>query len=315
MMATAARRKALVTGGTDGIGKEIARGLAARGCELLVVGSDAEKGERAVQDLRQSTRNADIAFLRADLALMRETRVLAERVGARWRALDYLVLNAGVVLGRRELTQEIERSFAINYLSRFVLARQLLPLLASGGGPHRVARILIVSGAAQGGKVHFDDVNLTASFGTLRAVLQFCRANDLFTIELARRLSARPAGASPTITCLKIGVVKTNIRRRFPAWMKLMVPLLFDPLLGQTTQEAAGAGMHLLLAEELEGVTGTLFLKIRKLKRLALSSDAASLAAARRLWDLSERLAGGPLLPLSTAESSAESSAMSGIAP
>lgn len=243
MITTATRRRALVTGGTDGIGKEIARGLAARGCELLVVGSDAEKGERAVQDLRQSTQNADIAFLRAELALMQETRVLAERVRARWRALDYLVLNAGVVLGRRELTQErIERSFAINYLSRFVLARQLLPLLASRGDPRRVARILTVSGAAQGGKVHFDDVNLTASFGTLRAVLQFCRANDLFTIELARRLSARSAGASPTVTCLKIGVVKTRIRQRFPAWMKLMVPLLFDPLLGQTDAGGGGGG-------------------------------------------------------------------------
>jgi hypothetical protein len=67
----------------------------------------------------------------------------------------------------------------------------------------------------------------------------------------------------------------------------------------------------LLLAEELEGVTGTLFLKVKELKRLASNTDAASFAEARRLWDLSERLAGGPLLPLSTAESSA----MSGIAP
>jgi len=303
-------RKALVTGGTDGIGKEIARGLAAQGCEVLVVGSDPEKGERAVRDLRRSTHNPGVAFLRADLALMRETRDLADRVRARWSVLDYLVLNAGVVLGRHELSAEgIERTFAINYLSRFVLARQLLFLLARGGDPDRVARILIVSGAARGGKVHFDDVNLGASFGTLRAVSQFCRANDLLTVELAHRLSMRAAGGSPTVTCLKIGVVKTGIRRRFPAWMKIVVPLLFDPLLGQTAQDAAQAGLHLLLAEDLEGVTGALFSKVGRLKRLASRVDVASLEEAQRLWDLSERLAGGPLAPVSVGEPGAASGA------
>jgi hypothetical protein len=53
--------------------------LAARGCEVLVVGSDAEKGKRAVRDLRRSTQNPAVAFLRADLALMRETRNLADK--------------------------------------------------------------------------------------------------------------------------------------------------------------------------------------------------------------------------------------------
>jgi NAD(P)-dependent dehydrogenase (short-subunit alcohol dehydrogenase family) len=312
MSVSAPRQRALVTGGTDGIGKEIARGLAARGCELVVVGSNAEKGERAVRELRHGAQNPDVTFLRADLALMRDTRVLADRVRKQWPALDYLVLNAGVVPGKRELTDErIERTFAINYLSRFVLTRQLLPSLAAGGDPDRAARIVIVSGAALGGRVHFDDVNLTTGFGTLRAVLQFCRANDLFTAELARRLSTRSAGGSPTVTCLKVGVVKTNIRQRFPAWMKVMVPLLFDPLLGQTTQEAAEAGMRLLLAEELEGVTGTRFSKIRKLKRLAPDADAASLAEARQLWELSERLAGGPLFPLSAGESGGKRSVAS----
>jgi hypothetical protein len=125
----------------------------------------------------------------------------------------------------------------------------------------------------------------------LRAVLQSCRANDLFTIELARRLSMAAAGPGPTVTCLKIGVVKTNIRRGFPGWMKLLVPLLFDPLLGQTPHDAAEAGLKLLLADDLEGLTGALFLKIRKLKRLAPDTDPATLREGRRLWELSERLA------------------------
>jgi NAD(P)-dependent dehydrogenase (short-subunit alcohol dehydrogenase family) len=282
---------ALVTGGTDGIGKEIARGLARQGIDLVIVGRDAEKGERAAQDLRHSARNPHVAFLQADLALMRDVTRLADLIRGRWPALHYLVHDAGVVLSRRELSAEgIERNFAINYLSRFVLTRQLLQLFAAGSRPDRAARIVIVSGAAQGGKIHFDDVNLTANFATLRAVLQSCRANDLLTIELARRLAMTAAGPGPTVTCLKIGVVKTNIRHGFPGWMKLLVPLLLDPLLGQTPQGAAEAGLKLLLAEELEDLTGALFLKIRGLKRLAPDTDPATLEEGRRLWELSERL-------------------------
>jgi NAD(P)-dependent dehydrogenase (short-subunit alcohol dehydrogenase family) len=283
-------RTALVTGGTDGIGKEIACGLARGGVDLVVVGRDAEKGERAAQGLRHVSQNPSVAFLQADLARVREVVRLADLIHGRWPALHYLVHDAGVVLGRRELTAEgIERNFAINYLSRFELTRQLLPLLAAGSHLNRATRIVIVSGAAQGGKVHFDDVNLTTNFAPLRAVLQSCRANDLLTIELARRL-AIVAGPGPTVTCLKIGVVKTNIRHGFPGWMKLLVPLLIDPLLGQTAPDAADGALKLLLAEELEGLTGALFLKVRGLKRLARGADPATVEEGRRLWEISEQL-------------------------
>ncbi|SDR55357.1 Short-chain dehydrogenase [Rhizobiales bacterium GAS113] len=285
-------RTALVTGGTDGIGKEIARGLARRGCRLIIVGRDAEKGARAEQKLRLSTENSDVDYLQADLGLMRHVKRLADEVGARWPSLHYLVHDAGVVLGRRELTAEgIESNFAINYLSRFALTRHLLPLLLAGGRPERAARIVIVSGAAQGGKVHFEDVNLTSNFATLRAVMQSCRANDLFTAELAQRLPSQSPDPQVTVTCLKIGVVKTQIRRGFPLWMRVLVPLLFDPLLGQTPQDAAEAAMRLLLAKDLEGVTGALFMKIRKLKRIAPDNDPRDREDGRLLWQLSEKLA------------------------
>jgi NAD(P)-dependent dehydrogenase (short-subunit alcohol dehydrogenase family) len=292
MNASPDRKTALVTGGTDGIGKEIARGLAREGFDLVIVGRNAAKGEGAARDLRHSSHNPAVAFVQADLALMRDVTRLADLIRGRWPALHYLVHDAGVVLGRRELTPEgIEASFAINYLSRFVLTRQLLALLAAGSAPDRAARIVILSGAARGGSIHFGDVNLAANFATLRAVLQSCRANDLLTIELARRLSMAAAGPGPTVTCLKVGVVKTNIRQGFPRWMKLLVPILLDPLLGQTPQDAAAAGLRLLLAEDLEGVTGALFLKIRKLKQLAPDTDPATPGEGRRLWELSERLA------------------------
>jgi hypothetical protein len=121
--------------------------------------------------------------------------------------------------------------------------------------------------------------------------LQSCQANDLFTVELARRLALEVAAPLVTVTCLKIGVVKTNIRQGFPRWMKVLVPLLMDPLLGQTPQEAAHAAMRLLLAEDIEGLTGTLFLKIGKLRQIESSSRSPDSKECVRLWQLSEDLA------------------------
>ena len=184
----------------------------------------------------------------------------------------------------------IESNFATNYLARFALTGWLLALLRAGARPEQAARVLLISGAAQAGRVYFDDVNLTSNFSTLRVVLQSCRANDLFTLEQARRLASEALSPYIVISCLKLGVIKTNIRGELPWWMKLLVPLVFDPLLGQTPSQAAEAALRLLLADEFERTTGALFSKIRTFRRLATDARAPDCADARRLWELSERM-------------------------
>src|SRR6266566_3606164 len=283
-------KNALVTGGTDGVGKEVARGLARAGHRVVLVGREADKGARVEREMRETTDNADVQFLQADLSLVREANRLADEIASRWPVLHYLVHSAGVVRGRRELTAEgVESNFAINYLARFALTGRLLPLLEAASRLGEAARIVLVSGAAQNGAIHFDDVNLTANFTTLRAVWQFCQANDVFTVELARQLAV-DNDPRVTITSLKLGVVKTNIRREFPRWMQWLVPFVFDPLLAQTPQEVAETALRLLLAEDLEGVTGALFSKIRKLKQVVPTARTRDPEEARRLWELSERL-------------------------
>src|SRR5215471_14090957 len=176
-MTTAIERTALVTGGTDGVGKAVACRLARLGHHVLVVGRDRDKGRVVEQELRSVTGNGRVYFMRADLGLIREGYRLAREVGDRAPALHHLVHSAGIVRGRRVLTDEgIESNFAVNYLGRFVLTNQLLPAMRAAGAPGRAARIVVVSGAARGGRVDFEDVNLTRRFTTIRAVRQFCAA-------------------------------------------------------------------------------------------------------------------------------------------
>lgn len=270
-------KTAVVTGGTDGIGRAVAAGLASSGHRVIVIGRDPEKGRRVERELRDETRNGDVSFVAADLALVRDTIRLARTIAP--TDIDVLVHGAGIVRGRRVLTDEgIESNFAVNYLARFVLTTHLLPSLATG------SRIVILGGAARSGEIQWDDPNLTRGFGTLRAVKQFCRANDIFTVELARRLK------SSTVTCLKIGVVKTNIRREFPGWMKVLVPLVLDPLIGKTPSEVASHVLALATSPAFEGVNGARYSLIRRFVELPADPEVSDPAIGKKLWALSEHL-------------------------
>jgi len=283
-------RTALVTGGTDGIGKEIALRLAQHGARLIIVGRDTEKGVRAKQAIRSSSRNSDVEFVQADLSLMREAVCLADVVSRRWSELDYLVQSAGVVRGRRVTTLEgLESNFSTNYLSRFALTTSLLPTLKAAWKPGKAARILLVSHPGFRGTIHYDDVNLTKNFSTIRAFRQFHFANDLFAVELARRLTAQNEQPKVEISVLHPGPTKnTGIIAEMPPWMRLMLQSIVIPMAAHTPDVPAQAALRLLLDEEFQGESAPFFSLVGKFKRVSKSPEVLNPEAGKRLWDFSE---------------------------
>jgi NAD(P)-dependent dehydrogenase (short-subunit alcohol dehydrogenase family) len=281
----------LVTGGTDGVGKEIARGLAQRGAQVIIVGRDADKGARVEREIRASSDNRDVEFFQADLSLVREARRLGDEVTNRWPAIHYLVHSAGIVRGRRVVTAEgFESNFATNYLSRFALTDRLLSALQAAGQPGKSARIVVVAHPGFDGRIHYDDVNLTTNFSMIRAFKQFHYANDVFAVELARRLIVPAERPLVTISCLHPGPTKTNIDKEMPLWMKLMVRLVIHPLFSHTPDVPAAGALKLLLADEFEGESGALFSVIGKFKRVTLSRNVQDPEEGERLWAFSETL-------------------------
>lgn len=284
-------RTALVTGGSDGIGREIALGLARKGIQVIIVGRDSGKGNAAAAEIQRKADNRHVEFFSADLSAMENVERVSAFVARRWSRLHYLVHSAGVVRGRRELTADgLERNFVVNYLSRFRLTLELLPLLRAGARPAMAARIAIAGGAARTGKVDFGDVNLTKQFNTVRAVLQFQCANDIFTLELARRLNSESSQNPVNVYVLKYGVVKTNIRAEMPFWLRTLSAVL-DPLVGRSPQQAAEPALNVLLDPQFETLSGATFLCTRRFRQIIPRPYVADPLHGARLWQLSERLA------------------------
>jgi NAD(P)-dependent dehydrogenase (short-subunit alcohol dehydrogenase family) len=270
-MAKSNGKTALVTGSTDGVGREVAQRLGRDGWRLLVHGRDRERGKEVVAAIEQAGGAAE--FIAADLSALTEVRRLAGAVQKTTRRLDLLMNNAGIGSGgpqgvRQESADGYELRFAVNYLSGFLLTRLLLPLL-EGSAP---ARIVNVSSLGQQA-IDFDDVMLTRGYSGMRAYRQSKLAQILFTIDLAAEL----AGTGVTVNTLHPATfMNTTMVRQFGTPMS-------------TVEEGADAIMRLAASPEMEGKTGLYFNGQREAKADAQAYDAA---ARQKLRALSFELAG-----------------------
>lgn len=180
-------RTALVTGASDGVGVEIARGLAAAGADLLLPVRNRAKGERAIQSIRATAPDARLSLRDLDLARLETVRALAEALRAERVPLDLLVLNAGIVLlgdPERHVSQDgFELHFQTNFLGHFALTTALLPLLQE----QRTRVVVQLSLAAGVSAVPWDDLPSERRYRPLRAYGASKVALGLFGYELARR--------------------------------------------------------------------------------------------------------------------------------
>lgn len=184
--APAARRVILVTGSTGGLGRAVARRLAADGAHVIVHGRNRERGESLVAEIERAG-TGSASFYAADLSDLDEVRRFGEAILRDYDRLDVLINNAGIWLPgsdeRRLSADGHELHFAVNYLSHVLLTRMLLPLLKES----EPARIINVSSAAQR-PIDFDNVMLEDGYSGSRAYAQSKLAQVMFTIDLADEL-------------------------------------------------------------------------------------------------------------------------------
>jgi NAD(P)-dependent dehydrogenase (short-subunit alcohol dehydrogenase family) len=274
----------LVTGATDGLGRALARELAARGATVLVHGRRQERLDDTLREIREGTGSDRLRPYRADLASLEQVRRLAREVGAEQR-LDVLVNNAGLAgTGDREVSADgLELRFAVNYLAPFLLTRLLLPLLRRSA-PARIVNVASVGQVP----IDFDDVLLERGWEPLRAYRQSKLAQVMFTFELAERL--RAAGET--------GVTVTALHPATLMDTKMAIESFGYAM--STVDEGVAATLRLAVAPEVDGVSGRYFDGLRESRANAQAYDPE---ARRRLWRLSEQLAGTPTAPRDEAPS------------
>jgi NAD(P)-dependent dehydrogenase (short-subunit alcohol dehydrogenase family) len=126
---------ALITGGTSGIGRATASKLARLGIHVLVVGRDAERGKKTVEEIRAAGGKAD--FILSDLRDADSARQVAKRaIELGDGHVDILINNAGVYpFGpTQEMTEEqFDRVFSLNVKAPYFLVAELAPLMAQRG--------------------------------------------------------------------------------------------------------------------------------------------------------------------------------------
>jgi NAD(P)-dependent dehydrogenase (short-subunit alcohol dehydrogenase family) len=262
----------LVTGSTDGIGKQTALELARSGFRVIMHGRSPRRGAEALAEIQAAVPGARLDYLNADLSALSEVRRLAAEARALTSRLDVLLHNAGVAMKERVLTPDgLETSFAVNHLAPFLLTHLLLNLLKASAP----ARVVVVSSTAHsGGVVEFDNLQGERSFDGWQAYCNTKLMAVLFSAELAARLGDSGVSANS----LHPGVVATK-----------MLAASFPGLQGASLEDGAKTSLYLAADPEAQAFNGLYFKRGKPAEASPLVQDAA---LRRRLWDVSAQLAG-----------------------
>jgi retinol dehydrogenase-14 len=272
----------LVTGASDGIGRQAAIELARRGAKVVLVGRNPVKTDAALADLAARTGSRLASRLICDFSSLAAVRVLARNVLDGHARLDVLIHNAGGVNKRRRLSADgYEMTFAVNHLAPFLLTQLLRERLVASA-PARV--VTVASIAHRRATLDLDDVDFERGYSIMKAYGRSKLSNVLFAAELARRLR----GTGVTSNSVHPGSVDTHIWSGAPTWAKPLIYLLWRPSF-ISAEEGASHVVSLAADDAWSEVSGAYFEEGRRSEPSGPASDAQ---LAARLWEISAQRVG-----------------------
>ncbi|HYL39413.1 MAG TPA: SDR family oxidoreductase [Bryobacteraceae bacterium] len=271
----------VITGGTSGIGSVAAETLAGMGARIVLVARDQARAEAELVRLRAKAPGSPHSVHLGDLSRLEDMRRVGREIAAAEPRIDALINNAGALFSRRTLTADgLELTFATNHMSYFVLTELLRErLLASA--PARV--INTSSDAHKGARIDFADLQSARDYSGFKVYGRSKLCNILYTRELARTL----AGTGVTANCLHPGFVATRFGDQSGGLLSPAVRLA--KTFAISPEKGAETIVYLASSDDVAGVSGEYFYKCRP---ATPTQEARDDAAARRLWQESERLAG-----------------------
>ena len=243
-------KTALVTGGTDGVGKSIVKALVAKHYNVFFIGANQDKGLKLEAELKKTLAgdtDTNVSFIHLDLSDIKSVKQFAGVFSETHARLDLLLLSAGVAIPKRLETDDgIEKTFAIGYLSAFVLCHELAPLLAKGDK----SRILLVSGGGEvvlKERLDFNDFNNVKNYNAIKSAARTVHAKTVLTEVLSKEFADKDID----VNCFHPGIVKSGLGRNMP-WP---ISFAFKGASLVMPRESK-TGIYACISESLNGVTG-----------------------------------------------------------
>ncbi|MFK0334670.1 SDR family NAD(P)-dependent oxidoreductase [Rhizobium sp. NPDC090275] len=266
------KRVAVITGATDGMGRVVAPQLAEAGYHVVVHGRSAERGAEVVDTIKKAGGSAE--FMGANLASLADIRRFATELKSRFPKIHLFINNAGIGTGPEDAAREfsddgLERRFAVNYLSVYLLTR-LVQDSVIAAAPSRIVNV-----ASDGQQaIDFSNVQLERDYSGEAAYCRSKVAEIMFTLDLSEELKGKGVTVN---TMHPSSFMDTTMVRQ----MKHAVVESIDV--------GAGHLADLALNPKFDGVTG------RYLNRgvdMPANEQCYDLAARKKLRDLSVELTG-----------------------
>jgi NAD(P)-dependent dehydrogenase (short-subunit alcohol dehydrogenase family) len=299
-------QRAVVTGGSDGMGVPLARRLAAAGAEVVLPVRNEAKGQAAVDEIRRTMPCARVSTRPLDLSSLASVAELGALLREEGRPVHLLINNAGVMTPPARQTTEdgFELQLATNHLGHAALVAHLLPLLRAG----RARVVSQISVAAKRGSIAWDDLQGEESYDGMRAYRQSKLAQGLFGLELDRRSKAGGWGITSNLS--HPGVAPTSLLAARPELgrttdtreVRVIRALSRRGLLVGTVETAPGSALMAATAPtaadggQFFGPSGLGGTRGRPAQQ-SLWRPLRDRDDARRLWELTEELTGAALAP------------------
>jgi len=293
-------RRAVVTGGSDGIGLRIAARLAVAGADVVLPVRNPAKGDAAVTRIREADPTASVTLRHLDLSSLESVTALGETLRAEGAPIHLLVNNAGIMTPpeRQTTVDGFESQFGTNHLGHVALVAHLLPLLRAGGA--RVTSQISVS--ANQGAINWNDLEWEHSYRGGRAYSQSKIALGLFGLELDRRSTAHGWGitsnlAHPGVAPTSLLAARPELGRSNDTFgVRVIRGLSARGILLGTPESAALPALYAATAPDarpaaLYGPSGAGHLGGAPAEQ-PLYSRLRSPEDARRIWDISQELTG-----------------------
>jgi len=184
-------RRALLLGGTKGIGFAFAKAFVRRGCNVSIVGrSDATDLVKELQALVPEGSTVEIDSFRADLSMVKSAVEFTQQFTAKHVSLDFSIATTGILppSAYEETSEGLERDWSISFFSRFVILHEMLDYLRRAAAANaRRPRVILFGVYGLNAKIDLEDLMSKQSFGALK-VLQNCHlANEMLILQMATR--------------------------------------------------------------------------------------------------------------------------------